>query len=245
MHQVARPVLVDPVLRVVEPVRVRHRVQVVQVAEELVEAVHRRQVLVQVAQVVLAELAGCIAKRLQHGGQRDRLGGHTDIGSGLADGGQTRAEGQLAGDEIGAPGGAARLGVIVGESHAVLGELVEVRRLARHDALVIGADVEPADVVAHDDEDVRLVRRLRLPDGSEGQSDQQKTAMTAPGNFRQRELGLLMGFSLAQLPQLRPARMHGGRDTSATFYAPPAAAVRPASLFDTQTFRSLAENRFP
>ena len=37
------------------------------------------------------------------------------------------------------------------------GQLVEVRRLAGHDAPVIGADVEPADVVAHDDDDVGLL----------------------------------------------------------------------------------------
>ena len=41
------------------------RVQVVEVAEELVEAVGRRQVLVQVAEVVLAELARRVPERLQ------------------------------------------------------------------------------------------------------------------------------------------------------------------------------------
>ena len=50
------------VLREAIPVRVRHRVEVVQVAEELVEAVQRRQVFVEIAQVVLAELAGRIAQ---------------------------------------------------------------------------------------------------------------------------------------------------------------------------------------
>ena len=65
------------------------------------------------------------------------------------------ADRQLAGDEVGATRRAARLGVIVGEPHALGGKLVEVRRPARHDALVIGADVEPADVVAHDDDDIR------------------------------------------------------------------------------------------
>jgi hypothetical protein len=34
-------------------------------------------------------------------------------------------------------------------------ELIEVRSLAGHDAAMIGADVEPTDIVAHDDEDVR------------------------------------------------------------------------------------------
>jgi hypothetical protein len=46
-------------------------VEVVEVAEELIEAVHRRQVLVAVALVVLAELAGGVALALQHGGDRD------------------------------------------------------------------------------------------------------------------------------------------------------------------------------
>ena len=41
--------------------RVLHRVEVVEVAEELVEAVHGRQELVEVAEVVLAELAGGVA----------------------------------------------------------------------------------------------------------------------------------------------------------------------------------------
>ena len=80
--------------------------------------------------------------------------GDADVGAGLAHGGQAGAHRQLAGDEVGAARGAACLGVVVGEAHALGGELVEVRRLAGHDALVIGADVEPADIVAHDDEDV-------------------------------------------------------------------------------------------
>ena len=78
-------------------------------------------------------------------------------GAGLADGGQPGADGQLAGDEVGAARRAARLGVVVGEPHAFGGEPVEVRGPAGHDALVVGADVEPADVVAHDEEDVRLL----------------------------------------------------------------------------------------
>src|SRR6516164_2641598 len=138
-------------------------------AEEFVEAVDRRQVLVQIAEMVLAELSGGVAERLQHGSQRACLVRTTDIGAGLAHRGQSGAQWQLAGNKISAAGGAARLGVIIGEAHAVGGELVEVRRLARHDALMVGADVEPADIVAHDDENVRLSAGwrglLRLGDG--------------------------------------------------------------------------------
>jgi hypothetical protein len=46
---------------------------VVQVSEELIEAMHRREKLVQVTKVVLAELACRIALRLQGGSERYRL----------------------------------------------------------------------------------------------------------------------------------------------------------------------------
>ena len=51
--------------RVVGHLRLFFGVEVVQVAVELVEAVHGRQVLVAVAEMVLAELAGGVAVRLQ------------------------------------------------------------------------------------------------------------------------------------------------------------------------------------
>ena len=63
VEHVARADLVLQLLRVVRMRRVLHRVEVVEVAEELVEAVHRGQVLVAVAEVVLAELAGGVAHR--------------------------------------------------------------------------------------------------------------------------------------------------------------------------------------
>ena len=73
--------------------------------------------------------------------------------------------GSSPGDEVGAAGGAACLGVVVGEQHPLGGQLVEIRRPAGHDAPVIGADVEPADVVAHDEDDVRLPAALLGPGG--------------------------------------------------------------------------------
>ena len=52
-------------VRVVELLRLLLGVEVIQVAEELVESVHCRQVLVEIAEVVLAELAGRVAQRLE------------------------------------------------------------------------------------------------------------------------------------------------------------------------------------
>ena len=115
--------------------------------------------------------------RLERRGDGRRLVRHAERGAGLADGGEAGADRQLAGDEVGAAGRAARLGVVVGEQHALGGQPVEVRRLAGHDAAVVGADVEPADVVAHDEDDVGrfllLLRENRRADGKHRERCQQ------------------------------------------------------------------------
>ena len=75
------------VLRIVRQLRLLLGVEVVEVAVELVEAVHGGQELVAVAQVVLAELAGGIAERLEQLGDRrvfllqaERRAGQADLG---------------------------------------------------------------------------------------------------------------------------------------------------------------------
>ena len=72
LHHAARAELLPEirVLRIVRVFRLFLGVEVIEVAEELIEAVHRRQVLVAVAEVVLAELAGGIAEILEE--LRDR-----------------------------------------------------------------------------------------------------------------------------------------------------------------------------
>ena len=72
--------------------RVFHRVEMIEVAEELIEAVDGRQELVEVAQVVLAELAGGISHRLERGRDGRRLCRHADRRTGLADCGQPGAD---------------------------------------------------------------------------------------------------------------------------------------------------------
>ena len=122
---------------------------------------HRWQELVQVTQVVLAELAGGIALRFEGRRQRAGLSWQSDVGTRLADGRQARAQGDLAGNEVGPTRRATGLSIVIGEQHALRGELVEVWRLAGHNTAVVGADIEPPDVIAHDDDDVGfLVLRL-------------------------------------------------------------------------------------
>ncbi len=145
------------ILRVVHALRLLFRVQVVEVAEPLIEPVDRGQHVVAVAEVVLAELARHVAQRLQQFGQ-SRIGLREPFRrAGQADLGEAGADGRLPGDECRAAGGAALLAVPVGEQRALLGDAVDVRRLVAHLAHVVGADVELADVVAPDDEDVGLL----------------------------------------------------------------------------------------
>src|SRR5262245_54716273 len=146
--------------RVVAQLRLLLGVQVVEVAEELIEAVHRGQVLVAVAEMVLAELAGGVSERLQQLRDGRILGPHAERGPRQTDLGEARAKHALAHDEGRAARRAALLGVVVGEQQALCGDPIDVRRPVAHQALGKDAQVRLADVVAPDDQDVRLLRRL-------------------------------------------------------------------------------------
>ena len=64
MNEIARSNCVTDhrVRRIRVPVRIGHGVEVIEIAEELIESVDAREVLVQVAQMVLAELACGVAQ---------------------------------------------------------------------------------------------------------------------------------------------------------------------------------------
>ena len=138
------------ILGIVGQFRFFFGVQVIEVAEELVEAVDRRQVFIPIAEMVLAELTGGVAERLQQLGDRRVLFLQTDGGARHADLGQAGADRILAADEGGAAGGAALLTVPVGERRAFLGDAVDVGGRIAHHALAVVADVPVADVVAPD-----------------------------------------------------------------------------------------------
>jgi len=161
MHHTALPKteLLDDlrVLRKVVLLGVLAGVQMVENPEELVETVHRRQVLVAIAQVVLAELAGRIAQRLEHLGQRRVLGLQTDLRPGQPDRRQPHPDRVLAGNEGRPTGRAGRFGIVIHEDHALIGNAVDVGRRTAHHAPVIRRDVPHPDVIAPDDQDVRTL----------------------------------------------------------------------------------------
>src|SRR4051795_9764365 len=108
--------------------------------------------------MVLAELAGSVAEWLEKFGDCRVFLLQSDRGSGHADLGQARADWVLTGDEAGATGGAALLGIIVGEGHSLGGKSVNVWGPIAHHATTEMADVPDADVVPPEDEDVWLTR---------------------------------------------------------------------------------------
>ena len=132
-------------------------VEVVEVAEELVEPVDRGQVLVEVAEMVLAELPGRVAQRLEQLGDRDVLGLQPDVGAWHADLAQPRAEHALAGDERRPPRRAALLAVGIGEAHPLVADAVDVGRPVAHQAVAVAAQVRDPDVIAPDHQDVRVL----------------------------------------------------------------------------------------
>src|SRR5208337_799322 len=130
---------------------------VVQIAEEFVKAMYAREVFVHISEMILSELARFVTLRLQDSGKCDSPIGQSYVGTRLADGRQTCTYRQLAGDEIRATCGAASLGIVIGEHHALGSKFVEIWRPSGHDSSMVRADVKPPNVVAHDDENVRLL----------------------------------------------------------------------------------------
>jgi hypothetical protein len=138
-----------------------HGVEVIEVAPEFLEAVRSRQRVGVVAQMVLAELAGGVAEIVQKLGDRRRAGPQVGRAARELRRNHSGAQRVHSGKEGVASRRATLLGVVIGEHCAFLADLVDVRRLSDHQATVIDARLHPADIVAHDEENVRFALRLR------------------------------------------------------------------------------------
>src|SRR6185436_14543522 len=101
---------------------------VIEIAEELVESMRRREELVAVAQMVLAKLSCHVTERLQHVGDRRVFRLQSDIGARQTNLREACPDRRLAGDERGAARRAALLPVPVGEVAALFGNAIDVRR---------------------------------------------------------------------------------------------------------------------
>src|SRR4029077_14857288 len=115
-----------------------------------------------VAQMVLAELAGVVAKIEQKLGDRRGAGPEIRRATGQLRRNHAGAQRMHTGEECITTRRAALLGVVLGELRAFLTDLVDVRRFADHQALMVDARLHPPNVVAHDEEDVGLLLLLSL-----------------------------------------------------------------------------------
>src|SRR5437667_378498 len=115
VNHVAWADLVQELLRVVGMRRIFHCIQVIEVAEELIEPVNGGQELIEIAEVIFAELAGRVALRFERGGNRASLSWYADLGTRLTDRGHAGADRQFAHDEVRATRRATRLSVVIGK----------------------------------------------------------------------------------------------------------------------------------
>ena len=133
----------------------------IEVAVKLFKAVVGGQVLVQIAQMVFTKLPGGIALFLQDFCQGQIFRAEAEVNPRQAHLGQACAGRTLASDEGGPSSGTAILGVGIGEQDALVGNTVDVGGAVAHHAPVIGADVEPTDVIPHDHQNIRGRRGCR------------------------------------------------------------------------------------
>src|SRR5215472_14936050 len=119
--------------------------------------------------MVLAELPGYVADRLEQIGKCGVLLRQPLFGPRQPDFEQAGAHWALAGNERRPASGAGLLTIIVGEDRPFIGDAVDVGRAVAHLAAVVGTNVPVADIIAHDDEDIGLLllcgrRRRTLKD---------------------------------------------------------------------------------
>ena len=106
-------------LRIVRIFRLLLGIQMIEVAEEHVEAVHGGQEFVAITEMILAELPGRVALRLQQFSDGRIFFRQAFLRRRQADLQQPRRAGTLSGDERRAPGGAGLLPIIVCEDRAL------------------------------------------------------------------------------------------------------------------------------
>lgn len=132
-------------------------VEVIQISEELIKAMHGWRMLVEISLMVLSKLICRIALALQNGGHRDvnflpslRSVWHTNFG-------HASSHGNVPADECRASRGTTLLPVVIGEADAFAGNAVDVGRFVAHHPPVVVADIPRADIIAPDDENIRLL----------------------------------------------------------------------------------------
>src|SRR5262245_47314667 len=122
---------------VVRLLRILFGVQVIEVPEELIEAVGGGQVFVEVAKMVLPELAGCVSERFEQLRNRRVLRLETDGRGRNTDLRKPGPVATLPGDERRAASGATLLPVRVGTAHSLCCESIDIGCPVAHQAVAV------------------------------------------------------------------------------------------------------------
>src|SRR5882757_526604 len=133
----------------------------VEVAEELIEAVHCGQRFVAIADVVLAKLPCGVSKVLEQATHGRIELAHAHWCAGKPHLCKSAANAMLAGEKRCATCRARLLTIVMEELDTLSADAVDVRGLVTHERIRVGADVRDADVIAEDDQDVRPPGRRR------------------------------------------------------------------------------------
>ena len=110
--------------------------------------------LIAIAEVVFAKLAGAIALGLEQFSNGGIFRFKASFGARQPHLAKTGAEDALAGDERRTTSGAALFGVVMDEATTLLGYAVNVGGLIAHQAIAVAAQIALADVVTPEDENV-------------------------------------------------------------------------------------------
>src|SRR6516225_5340476 len=135
----------------------------VEVAKELVETMNSRQELVPVAKMILAELTSRVTQGLQKICDSGVFRLKAEFRARQAYLGQPGTDRGLSRDEGGPTGCTALLAVPVGEHRAFFDDAIDVRRAVAQDSVVVGTDIEPADVISPDDQYIWFSSHAVLP----------------------------------------------------------------------------------
>ena len=138
-----------------------------------------------IAQVVLAELAGRVAEVQQKLGQARSPGFQIGRAAGQLRRDHSRAQRIHARNERIATGRAALHGDVVHEDRALAPDAVNVGCFPDHQAAMIDPRLHPADVIAHDEEDVGFLCLLPC----RGQRGLRVRGVHGPGRAYQRSYG--------------------------------------------------------
>ena len=131
-------------------------IEMVEVAEELIEPMIAREMTILISEMVLTELAGDITEGLQQFGDGRILFHDSFFGTGEAHFKQSCPEGRLSGDESRATGRATILSVPIGEQCTLLRDAIDVGGLVPQHAAIVATGIIPPYIIAPDDEDVGL-----------------------------------------------------------------------------------------